>query len=433
MIMPKMGESVMECTILKWLKNEGDNISKDDSVVEIATDKVDTEIPSTYSGKLSKILVKEGEIVKVGKPIAIIETINKLDHLDTKNPFTSKIEKDFDNIKKQVSKPILPNNNDTSKSDSSKFYSPLVLNIASRENISLDTLEKIKGTGENQRITKLDLLKFIEEKNIESYKVEDFEEDDHQISLNKGEELIEPNRIRKIIASRMVESKKISPHVTSYVEADMTNVYKSRNELKEEFLKKHKFPLTFNPIFIHCVTRAIQDFPMINISYINNKIIKKNYINIGIAVALEDDNLIVPVLKDTEKMNFMTIIKESNNLIKKSKENKLIPDDLDGGTFTISNIGSFGNVMGTPIILQPQVGILAIGSIRKIPAVVETKKGDEIKIRNRVFLSHTYDHRIIDGALGGKFVQKVANYLESFNLIANLQWMVSNNINKTAG
>ena len=421
MIMPKMGESVMECTILKWLKNEGDNISKDDSVVEIATDKVDTEIPSTYSGKLSKILVKEGEIVKVGKPIAIIETINKLDHLDTKNPFTSKIEKDFDKIKKQVSKPILPDNIDISQSDSSKFYSPLVLNIASRENISLDTLEKIKGTGENQRITKLDLLKFIEEKNIESYKVEDFEEDDHQISLNKGEELIEPNRIRKIIASRMVESKKISPHVTSYVEADMTNVYKARNELKEEFLKKHKFPLTFNPIFIHCVTRAIQDFPMINISYINNKIIKKNYINIGIAVALEDDNLIVPVLKDTDKMNFMTIIKESNNLIKKSKENKLIPDDLDGGTFTISNIGSFGNVMGTPIILQPQVGILAIGSIRKIPAVVETKKGDKIKIRNRVFLSHTYDHRIIDGALGGKFVQKVANYLENFNLISNLE------------
>ena len=421
MIMPKMGESVMECTILKWLKNEGDNISKDDSVVEIATDKVDTEIPSTYSGKLSKILVKEGEIVKVGKPIAIIKTINKLDHLDTKNPFTSKIEKDFDKIKKQVSKPILPDNIDISQSDSSKFYSPLVLNIASRENISLDTLEKIKGTGENQRITKLDLLKFIEEKNIESYKVEDFEEDDHQISLNKGEELIEPNRIRKIIASRMVESKKISPHVTSYVEADMTNVYKARNELKEEFLKKHKFPLTFNPIFIHCVTRAIQDFPMINISYINNKIIKKNYINIGIAVALEDDNLIVPVLKDTDKMNFMTIIKESNNLIKKSKENKLIPDDLDGGTFTISNIGSFGNVMGTPIILQPQVGILAIGSIRKIPAVVETKKGDEIKIRNRVFLSHTYDHRIIDGALGGKFVQKVANYLENFHLISNLE------------
>ena len=421
MIMPKMGESVMECTILKWLKNEGDNISKDDSVVEIATDKVDTEIPSTYSGKLSKILVKEGEIVKVGKPIAIIETINKLDHLDTKNPFTSKIEKDFDNIKKQVSKPILPDNIDISQSDSSKFYSPLVLNIASRENISLDTLEKIKGTGENQRITKLDLLKFIEEKNIESYKVEDFEEDDHQISLNKGEELIEPNRIRKIIASRMVESKKISPHVTSYVEADMTNVYKARNELKEEFLKKHKFPLTFNPIFIHCVTRAIQDFPMINISYINNKIIKKNYINIGIAVALEDDNLIVPVLKDTDKMNFMTIIKESNDLIKKSKENKLSPDDLDGGTFTISNIGSFGNVMGTPIILQPQVGILAIGSIRKIPAVVETNKGDEIKIRNRVFLSHTYDHRIIDGALGGKFVQKVANYLENFDLISNLE------------
>jgi len=423
MIMPKMGESIMECTILKWLKNEGDNISKDDSVVEVATDKVDTEIPSSYSGILSKILVKEGETIKVGKPIAIINsTIDKSDDLDTNTSYFSKDENNFDNVKNQESKQFLSNTTNISQiSSPDKFYSPLVLNIARRENISLETLKKIRGTGENQRITKLDLLKFIEEKNLESYKVEDFEERDDQISLNKGEELIETNRIRKIIASRMVESKKISPHVTSYVEADMTNVYNARNELKEEFLKKHKFPLTFNPIFIHCVTRAIQDFPMINISYINNKIIKKNYINIGIAVALEDDNLIVPVLKDTDKMNFMTIIKKSNNLIKKTRENKLNPDDIEGGTFTISNIGSFGNVMGTPIILQPQVGILAIGSIRKIPAVVETKKGDEIKIRNRVFLSHTYDHRIIDGALGGKFVNKVAKYLESFNLISNIK------------
>ena len=422
MVMPKMGESIMEGTILKWLKKEGDSINEDESVLEVATDKVDTEIPSTCSGKILKILVNEGDIVKVGKPIAIIETSKEGNFSDT-NSYVDKLEKDFKEIKTDYTASI---QNSTIKKEikdgkkSNKFFSPLVLNIASRENISLNTLENINGTGEGQRVTKFDLLKYLEEKN-QSNKVENnttpFKE---EIILKDGEELIEPDRVRKIIASRMVDSKRISPHVTSFVEADITNVFNDRKKIKDDFLSKNGFPLTFNPIFIKCVTDALKDFPMMNISYINDKIIKKNYINLGIAVALEDDNLIVPVLKNSDKLNFMDLVKNSHELIKKTRENKLSPDDLDGGTFTISNVGSFGNVMGTPIILQPQVGILAIGSIRKIPSVVETKNGDKIEIRNKLYLSHTYDHRIIDGAIGGKFAQKISNYLEKFDLISNI-------------
>ncbi len=422
MIMPKMGESIMEGTILKWLKKEGDSISEDESVLEVATDKVDTEIPCTSSGVLSKILVNEGDVVKVGKVIAIIDSDTvDLDTIDTDSKydqFVDEIEKDINKIKEVINEPE-PQNKKTNKTESNKFFSPLVLNIASRENISIENLEKIKGTGENDRVTKFDLLKFIEDSN-DSIKSIDIKEETSEIILKEGEELIEPDRIRKIIAQRMIESKRISPHVTSFVEADVTNIFNERNKLKDKFLKINKTPLTFNPIFISCVTKALEEFPMMNISYINNKIIKKKYINIGIAVALNDDNLIVPVLKNTDKMSFMEIVKESNDLIFKARENKLKTEDLEGGTFTISNVGSFGNVMGTPIILQPQVGILAIGSIRKLPGVVETPKGDKIMVRNKIFLSHTYDHRIIDGAVGGKFAQKVAENLENFDLKSNI-------------
>ena len=419
MVMPKMGESIMEGTILKWLKKEGDNINEDESVLEVATDKVDTEIPSTCTGKILKILVNEGDIVKVGKPIAVIETSEKGSVSDT-NSYVDELEKDFKEIKSDIlSSPKKPISNKEFE-NSDKFFSPLVLNIASRENISLNTLEEIKGTGENQRVTKLDLLKYLEEKNQSPIKQKDIPKIEKEIVLKEGEELIETDRIRKIIAERMVDSKRISPHVTSFVEADITNVYNDRNKVKDDFLNKNGFPLTFNPIFIKCVTDALKDFPMMNISYINDKIIKKNYINIGIAVALEDDNLIVPVLKNSDKLNFMDLVKNSHELINKARKNKLSPDDLDGGTFTISNVGSFGNVMGTPIILQPQVGILAIGSIRKIPSVIETKTGDKIEIRNKLYLSHTYDHRIIDGAIGGKFAQKIANYIENFDLISKI-------------
>jgi len=408
MIMPKMGESVMEGTIIKWLKKEGDHINEDESVLEIGTDKVDTDIPSIYNGKLKKILVHEGDIVQVGNPIAIIE-INQDSIKIVDNIFNDAL-KNYSSEKIKKDKKI--------KKDSNKFYSPLILNIASKENISLKELDTIKGTGENQRVTKIDLLKFLEDKNIKISEPQLISKSNatKKIILNENEELIETDRVRKIIASRMVESKQISPHVTSFVEADITDVVIKRLEIKEKFFKKHNTPISFNPIFIYCVCKAIKDFPLINISYINDKIIKKNYINIGIAVALKNDNLIVPVLKNVENMDFLTVVKKSNDLIKRTKENKLHPDELNGGTYTISNIGSFGNTMGTPIIMQPQVAILAIGTIKKVAAVVEGKNGDEIKIRNKVFLSHTYDHRIVDGALGGKFAQKVANYLENFDI-----------------
>ena len=422
MVMPKMGESIMEGTILKWLKNEGDSIDEDESVLEVATDKVDTEIPSTHNGKLIKILAIEGMTIQVGKPIAIIETNDTIDN--------QLINEDPIQVADEIFKEALINNSSEKielkkqiKSESNNFYSPLVLNIANRENISISDLDSIEGTGENQRITKIDLLKFLEEKNIKVSQPNNISEniiEEEEIILNDNEELIETDRVRKIIASRMIESKQISPHVTSFIEADITNVANGRLKIKEGFLKKHKTPISYNPVFIYCVCKAIQDFPLINISYKNDKIIKKNYINIGIAVALEDDNLIVPVLKNVDKMNFLTIVKKSNDLIQRTRENKLHPDELSGGTYTISNVGSFGNIMGTPIIMQPQVAILAIGAIKKVAAVVESENGDEIKIRSRLFLSHTYDHRVIDGALGGKFAQKVAYYIENFDINKNI-------------
>jgi len=408
MIMPKMGESIMEGTIIKWLKKEGDHINEDESILEIGTDKVDTEIPSIYKGKLKKILVHEGDIVQVGNSIAIIE-ISEDSIKIVDNVFNDALN---DNSSEETKK------DKEIKNESNKFYSPLIFNIANRENISMKELDTIKGTGENQRVTKIDLLKFLEDKSIKISEPKLISRGNatEKIVLNENEELIETDRVRKIIASRMIESKQISPHVTSFVEADITDVVNERLEIKKKFFKKYKTPISLNPIFIYCVYKAIKDFPLINISYINDKIIKKNYINIGIAVALKDDNLIVPVLKNVENMDFLTIVKKSNDLIKRTKENKLHPDELSGGTYTISNIGSFGNTMGTPIIMQPQVAILAIGTIKKVAAVVEGKNGDEIKIRNKVFLSHTYDHRIVDGARGGKFAQKVAYYIENLDI-----------------
>lgn len=421
MVMPKMGESIMEGTILKWLKKEGDSINEDESVLEVATDKVDTEIPSTCSGTISQILVNEGDIVKVGSPIAIIETEQNTGSKTIDSDYVKDLESSFSEIKNDITSP--PEIKDKNKTEfkSEKFFSPLVLNIASRENISLSDLENINGTGENSRVTKYDLLKFLEDKNeITQDIVNDEIKIEEEIILKDGEEIIEPDRVRKIIADRMVQSKRISPHVTSFVEADITEVFNARKEIKDDFLEKNGMPLTFNPIFIKCVSQALTDFPMMNISYQNNKIIKKKNINLGIAVALEDDNLIVPVLKNCDQLSFLEIVEKSNDLIERARKNRLVPDDLDGGTFTISNVGSFGNVMGTPIILQPQVGILAIGSIRKIPSVIETDKGDEIAIRNKLFLSHTYDHRIIDGALGGKFAQKIGYYIENFDLKSDI-------------
>jgi len=421
MVMPKMGESIMEGTILKWLKKEGDSINEDESVLEVATDKVDTEIPSTCSGTISQILVNEGDVVKVGSPIAIIETEQNTGSKIIDSDYVKDLESSFSEIKNDITSPPEIKDKNKTKFKSEKFFSPLVLNIASRENISLSDLENINGTGENSRVTKYDLLKFLEDKNeITQDVINNETKVEEEIILKDGEKIIEPDRVRKIIADRMVQSKRISPHVTSFVEADITEVFNARKEIKDDFLEKNGMPLSFNPIFIKCVSQALIDFPMMNISYQNNKIIKKKNINLGIAVALEDDNLIVPVLKNCDQLSFLEIVEKSNDLIDRARKNRLVPDDLDSGTFTISNVGSFGNVMGTPIILQPQVGILAIGSIRKIPSVIETDKGDEIAIRNKLFLSHTYDHRIIDGALGGKFAQKIGYYIENFNLKSDI-------------
>jgi 2-oxoglutarate dehydrogenase E2 component (dihydrolipoamide succinyltransferase) len=415
LIMPKMGESIMEATILKWLKKPGDRIEQDESVLEVATDKVDTEVPSTHAGVLKEILAAEGEVVKVGKPIARIETEVSVSHPQPMPEEPSSTP--------AVS--VAPQTNGHSPvrtSPNKRFYSPLVKTIAREENISMEELESITGSGLEGRVTKKDILTYLEQRKLGAV-----------VQATKGisttttvrttppsvsadDEIIEMDRMRKMIAERMVESKRISPHVTSFVEADVTNIVFWRNKVKDEFRKRFGESLTFTPIFIEAVVLAIKDFPMINIQVDGDRIIKKRDINIGLAVALPSGNLIVPVIKNADQYNITGLARMVNELASRARENKLRPDDLTGGTYTLSNVGSFGNVMGTPIIMQPQVAILATGAIQKKPAVIETPYGDAIAIRHKMFLSHSYDHRVIDGALGGSFVRRVADYLEQFDV-----------------
>jgi len=430
MIMPKMGESIMEATILEWLKKEGDVVEADESLVEVATDKVDTEVPATHGGILKEILAQEGDVVQVGKPIAIISTDSE-EVIETVTPkvSTTKIE-DIEPVLDSVDRPIssepLKNNGSPSVSVTSRnrFYSPLVKSIARQENIALTVLETIPGSGKEGRVTKKDIIAYIETHTatpvspavapvVTSIVPTPSPE---PTPISGEDEIIEMDRMRKIIAERMLESKRISAHVTSFVEADVTDLVIWRNKVKDEFKKREGENITFTPIFIDAVIKAIKDFPMINISVDGSKIIKKKAINIGMAVALPSGNLIVPVIKNADQLNLLGLTKRVNDLALRARENKLNPDDLEGGTFTISNVGSFGNVMGTPIIVQPQVGILATGSITKKPSVIETPKGDTIGIRHKMFLSHSYDHRVVDGALGGMFVRKVADYLENFDI-----------------
>jgi 2-oxoglutarate dehydrogenase E2 component (dihydrolipoamide succinyltransferase) len=435
-VMPKMGESVMEGTIIKWLKNVGDYIKQDEMLLEVATDKVDTEIPSTLSGKIVKFLANPGDVVKIGSPIALIET---------------EIETNSDNL---FDEKIIPEHlktimeNDTQKNEeSNRFYSPLVLNIARTENISLEELNNLTGSGIGGRVTKEDILSYIKEKkkastdkilqtsanadsNIisasknerENYFRENnlieptnFESNTKIKESTQGYEILEMDRTRKLIAQRMLESKRISAHVTSFVEADITNLVHWRNKMKHEFMQREGCALTLTPLFIEAIAHALKDFPKMNASVENDKIIIKKNINIGMAVALPDGNLIVPVIKNADQLNLVGLTKKVNELAKKARENKLEPDDLTEGTYTMSNVGQFGNIMGTPIIVQPQVGIMAFGAVQKKPAVVETPFGDAIGIRHIIILSHSYDHRIIDGALGGMFVRRVADYLEKFD------------------
>lgn len=448
MIMPKMGESVAEATIIKWLKKEGDTVEADESVLEIATDKVDSEVPSPASGKILKILFQEGDVVQVGKVICLIgsESESIVD-----SPKTV-----VDSPKVEVSKPAVSANQPISTSvnhpeiqpvrqpisaSAHRFYSPLVRNIAQKEGIAQAELDTIPGTGKDGRVTKQDILAYLPNrgkqaivengKSLTPKTVEAFQNSNinqqstinnpppvHKpaVSVGVGDEIIEMDRMRKLIAEHMVMSKHTSPHVTSYVEADVTNIVMWRNKWKDEFEKREGEKLTFTPIFIEALARAIKDFPMVNISVDGTKIIMRKNINIGMATALPSGNLIVPVIKNADRMNLYGLTKTVNDLANRARNNKLLPDEIQGGTYTITNVGTFGNVMGTPIINQPQVAIMAVGAIRKKPAVIETEFGDTIGIRHFMFLSHSYDHRVVDGALGGSFVRKVADYLEQFDI-----------------
>jgi 2-oxoglutarate dehydrogenase E2 component (dihydrolipoamide succinyltransferase) len=424
LVMPKMGESIMEATILKWLKKPGDKIEQDESVLEVATDKVDTEVPSTHAGVLQQILAKEGEVVHIGKAIAILTTDEEQPATPVVIPLPEKVTAAV------VSKPeAVVQNNGTSHvvtdyRNSSRFYSPLVKNIAREENITVEELETISGTGSEGRVTKKDILDYVQLRQTgsttkpEPQTVSTVTSPTPKVhaSASSGDEIIQMDRMRKMIAERMVESKRIAPHVTSFVEADVTNIVMWRNKVKNEFQKREGDVLTFTPIFIEAVVMAIKDFPMINIQVDGDRIIKKKEINIGMAVALPSGNLIVPVIRNADQYTIGGLAKIVNDVAKRARDNKLKPDELSGGTFTISNVGSFGNVMGTPIIVQPQVGIIALGAIQKKPAVMEMPFGDVIAIRHKMFLSHSYDHRVVDGALGGSLVRRVADYLEKFDI-----------------
>ncbi|MBJ6145932.1 dihydrolipoamide acetyltransferase family protein [Hymenobacter sp. BT559] len=493
MTMPKMGESIMEGTVLKWLKQVGDAIEQDESVLEVATDKVDTEVPALYAGTLAEILVQEGEVVAVGAPIARIETDasaaaaapspleenNDLEEASANPPVA-----DPDNIPPlptappgPADVPYLPSpgtpvgvpapaapTSDEHPVQAGRFYSPLVLSIAREEGVSMSDLERLPGTGQEGRVTKKDILDYVADGKkplvptatapapapapavpaaptppapvseapappAPAARPKDQEPTPQPAakpqapspaakpapSVSGNQELVEMDRMRKMIAQRMVDSKRISPHVTSFVEADVTELVHWRNKHKDAYKKRTGENLTFTPLFVWAVARAIQDFPAINVSVDGDYIIKKRDINVGVAVALPSGNLIVPVIHNADQLNLNGLTKKVNDLANRARQNKLTPADLEGGTYTLSNVGSFGNVMGTPIIMQPQVAIMAVGAIKKKPAVIETPQGDLIGVRHFMFLSHSYDHRVVDGSLGGLFVRKVADYLEQFD------------------
>jgi len=422
LIMPKMGESVAEATIIKWLKNPGDSIELDEPILEIATDKVDSEIPSPVAGILEKVLFEEGQTILVNQVIALIATQGA--EANNSAPVVSPSSSAALPIT-SVAEPLaeLAGIN-LAKSEGGRFYSPLVRNIAKEERVSMAELDAISGSGKDGRVTKVDILAFLENKTNGSSKAEVSQDSVSKpavsqaptVSVSGGDEIIEMDRMRKLIADHMVMSKQTSPHVTSFVEVDVTNMVMWREKIKKEFEKKEGQKITFTPIIIEAIAKAIRDFPMINISVEGTKIIKKKKINIGMATALPSGNLIVPVIKEADQMNLLGITRAVNDLANRARNNKLLPDDIKEGTFTMTNVGSFGNVMGTPIINQPQVAIMAVGVIKKKPAVIETPMGDLIGIRHMMFCSLSYDHRVVDGSLGGSFIRRVADYLEAFDI-----------------
>ncbi len=438
-VMPKLGESIQEGTITKWFVKEGDTVEEDTILFEVATDKVDSEIPSPVDGVISKIMFPEGSLVPVGEVLAIInmggeessseEPSEKPAEKDTekeeKASSEKPAEKKVEEKEKTTSTTNEEKNAEITRESSTRFYSPLVRNIAKQENISLEELETIKGSGANERVQKNDILEFIQNKKSGKSTPETKTESSTTtrkamtppaVSVGAGDQIIEMDRVRKLIADHMVMSKQVSPHVTAVVEADVTELVIWRNKNKEAFEKKYGEKITFMPIFTEAVAAALAEFPMVNSSVDGDRIILKKDINIGIAVAKPDGNLIVPVIKNAEQKNLVGITKDLNRLANAARTNKLAIDEIQGGTFTITNFGSFRNLIGTPIINQPQVAILATGSIEKKPAVLETPTGDVIAIRHLMFLSLSYDHRIVDGALGGAFLRKIADNLEKFDI-----------------
>ena len=433
LLLPSMGEGVMEATVIEWLFREGDFVAEDDSVVEIATDKVDSDVPTPVSGKIVKILVEKDQVAKVGEPIAILEiqgeeTADAQPEADNKEGET-KEEIVEDKVVDLLEEPfkIVPVSMPVSIEGMN--LSPLVRSIIQEENITEEELKSIQGRGLEGRITKEDILEYIsnrgnakpaqQPKAVESNassSPKPVQASAPAVTANEGDEIIQMDRMRKIIAENMLLSKQISPHVSSFIETDVTNIVKWRAKNKSSFEKREGEKLTYMPIFVRAVVKAIQDFPMINISVDGDKIIKRKNINIGIATALPDGNLIVPVIKNADQLSLSGLAKAINDLVDKARNKKLTPQDIQGATYTISNIGTFGNLMGTPIIPQPQVAILAIGAIVKKPAVLETPQGDVIAIRQKMFMSHSYDHRVVDGSLGGLFLKRVNDYLEEFDL-----------------
>ncbi len=442
LIMPKMGESIMEATILKWLKSEGDIVEVDEPILEIATDKVDSEVPSPVEGTISKIMFAENDVVEIGKVIAIIQTEGEsaepspaLKETATSTSNGTEEHQPQEKAPQPTPQPATAQVSTADFSSTERFYSPLVKTIAKKENISVAELESIPGTGLQGRVTKKDILAYLDDKAAGRVTAPQPTQQPATTTTQMAAtpppapqptpvngadsgnvEIIEMDRMRQLIAQHMVNSKHTSPHVTSFVEADLTNIVNWRNKVKKDFQAKHGEKITYTPIFIQAIVKAIQDFPMINISVDGNKIIRKKNINVGMAVALPSGNLIVPVIHNADHLNLLGLTKKVNDLARRARENKLKPEEIQGGTYTLTNVGTFGNVLGTPIINQPQVAIMAAGAIRKKPAVVETEYGDLIAIRHMMFLSHAYDHRVVDGYLGGSFVRKVADYLEGFDI-----------------
>lgn len=424
--LPKMGESVAEATITNWLKQVGDTIAADEAVLEIATDKVDSEVPSEVSGTLVEILFQVNDVVQVGQTIAIIETEGGAP-ADAAPAEVKAIETQIEKAAQTIAPAEVDETSTLDVSSSERFYSPLVKNIAKQEGISASELEQIAGTGKEGRVTKEDILNYLKNRGIKSAVAAPVTPTKAvaspspaakaaPISVNGQDEIIEMDRMRKMISHHMVQSVQTSAHVQSFIEVDVTNIVKWRERVKSSFEKREGEKLTFTPIFMEAVAKAIKDFPMINISVEGDFIIKKKNINLGMAAALPNGNLIVPVIKNADQLNLVGMTKQVNDLAFRAKNNQLKPDDIQGGTYTVTNVGTFGSVFGTPIINQPQVAILALGAIRKVPAVIETPEGDFIGIRHKMFLSHSYDHRVVDGALGGSFVKRVAEYLEGFDV-----------------